>query len=349
MVGAVKSLLQAMHQIAAASILLLSIGYGAGQELPAPEGSLRQLRFSPDGRYVFAQDDSEITLLTVEPFTILFRIPTRDAIEAQFTPDSRSVVFVSSSVRVDAEKIALAKSAAQVERWSLTEHTRAAATTLPSLVCGTEKLSPDGGVLACVDLKGALHFIDIASGRTLFAKKGLGSPTIEFSPDGHFIIVKPQNPWEPDLVWNVRGRSLMKLSGPLKQLKGQGSVFIAPDKIFISEGEDVLSPRVGNARVIAFPSGQLLSQPQVLFGAFARATDRGFVIVHYFGSSLSGQNFLNRAAAVELSTGKVFVSETPALDVFSPFVVAERKKGEVGLYEIGKAVKAAVVLHTVRR
>ncbi len=66
---------------------------------------LRQVRFSPDGRYVLAQEDAGIVVLPVEPFAVLFRIPVDDAVSAQFTQDSRCVVLVSSVTRTDAQSI----------------------------------------------------------------------------------------------------------------------------------------------------------------------------------------------------------------------------------------------------
>jgi hypothetical protein len=102
---------------------------------------------------------------------ILFRIPAQDATTAQFTPDSRHVVFISSAIRVDPQRIALAKSAAHLERWSVADQTRVESVTLPMLVCGTEELSPDGALLACLDLKSTLRFVDVASGQTILEKK----------------------------------------------------------------------------------------------------------------------------------------------------------------------------------
>jgi len=344
----------------ALALLVLSMGAGAGQELHAPAGSFRQLRFSPDGRYVLAQDDVEITVLGVEHFAILFRIPAQYATDAQFTPDSGSVVFVGSAARVDSRKIALAKSAAHVEQWSIADRTRVRSTPLPAVVCGADKLSPDGGLRACLDLSGTLTFFDVASGQAVFEKKKFAPPvqifgrftraidsesaSMEFSPDGHFLIVRSDDPEGPDLAWNVREKNIVKLTGPLKQLNHHGSVFLTPDRIFISEGENALKPGVANCKVIQFPSGQLLSEPKVPFGTFSRAADPGFVVMHHFGSSLPGRSSPNRSAAVELNTGQAIISETPGLDVCGRLYVAEREKGEVGLYEFGKGLKVSCVL-----
>jgi hypothetical protein len=116
----------------------------------------------------------------------------------------------------------------------------------------------------------------------------------------------------------------VKLTGPLKQLNHHGSVFLTPDRIFLS--------------------GQLLSEPKVPSGIFSRATDPGFVVMRHFGSSLPGRSSPNRSAAVELETGQAIISETPGLDVCGRFYVAEREHGEVGLYEIGKGLKASCTL-----
>jgi hypothetical protein len=348
-----------MLRFVASLLLVFSIGSGAGQDSPTRAGSLRQLRFSPDGRYILAQSDSELAVLTVEPFTILFRIPAQFATDAEFTPDSGSVVFASSVARVDSRKIALPKSAAQVEQWSIAGRARVQSAKLPPLTCGTGRLSPDGGLFACLDLNGTLHFFDVASGQAIFEKKKFAPPSqvygrltpidsesasMEFSPDSNFLFVRSDDPEGPDIAWNVREKNLVNLTGPLKLLKHHPSVFIAPDKIFVSGGESALKPGVANCKVIAFPSGQLLSQPKLPFGIFARATDPGFVILRHFGSAIPGRSSPNRSAAVELSTQQAIVSETPALDVFGRLYAAEKEKGEVGLYEIGKGLKARCAL-----
>jgi len=119
---------------------------------------------------------------------------------------------------------------------------------------------------------------------------------------------------------------------------------VAPDKIFVSGGENPQKPGAANCKVIAFPSGQLLSEPKLPFGTFARATDPGFVILRHFGSALPGPSSPNRSAAVELSTEQAIMSDTPALDVFGRLYAAEKEKGEVGLYQIGKGLKASCAL-----
>src|SRR5690242_501472 len=127
--------LNVSRRIVAGIALALEMGMGVAAAVPALKPALQQLRFSPDGRHLLAQDDSEVTVLAVEPLTVIFRIPVQDATPAQFTPDSRNIVFVSSAIRVDPQRIALPKSDAHVERWSIADHTRVESVTLPSLGC----------------------------------------------------------------------------------------------------------------------------------------------------------------------------------------------------------------------
>jgi hypothetical protein len=77
--------------------------FGRGISLPGltkrvklnpPLGStVYHMRFSLDGKYLLAQDDSGISVMTREPFASLFRISAPSAYPAQFTPDSRQIVL----------------------------------------------------------------------------------------------------------------------------------------------------------------------------------------------------------------------------------------------------------------
>lgn len=336
----------------------------AAGDTVASNDPLLQLRFSPDGRYVIAQDRREVTVLTAEPFAILFRIPAELAHLAQFTPDSQQVVFVVSGG---------IKSGAHVERWSVTDQTLIQSAALPVLVCGTGELSPDGEVFVCLDFKSTLHIVDVASGQTMFLKKEftwlfrddyrndiygyplksgeLGSANIEFSPDSRFVLVRPKNADGKILLWNVAERSPVKLTGPLKQIKnGSTYAFMSPDRILVWNGSNKVDRARGlaHSKLIEFPAGKLLSQPNIPYGSLLFGTaNPDFAIVRPLGSIykiwLTNSPF--RAAAVQLSTGLVIISNTLALDVFSHSYVGEPNPGEVGLYEIGKGLQSKVVLH----
>ena len=107
---------------------------------------------------------------------------------------------------------------------------------------------------------------------------------------------------------------------------------------------------------MAFPSGKVLSQ--ALFPAsrgFFRSSDPGFIIIPSFGARSElvhteegravKEVSSNRTAAAQLATGRVIISETPALDVMGHFYVTQPAPDEVGLYEIGKGLLHTVALH----
>src|SRR5258706_556261 len=118
-----------MYRFALTALLSVSALRAGGGDSP-PGDSLRQLRFSPDGRYILAQDSSEITILAVQPLAVLFRISAENASNAHFTPDSHGVVFASSLLRPDSHPVedphrALrVRSNPRVERWTVANGTR---------------------------------------------------------------------------------------------------------------------------------------------------------------------------------------------------------------------------------
>ncbi|MEN3329310.1 MAG: hypothetical protein V7638_4117 [Acidobacteriota bacterium] len=68
------------------------------------------LRFSPDGNYILAQNDAGVNVLSREPFAPLFRIDTEfDTYYANFTPDSKEIVFYSDNLRIERWNIAEAQ------------------------------------------------------------------------------------------------------------------------------------------------------------------------------------------------------------------------------------------------
>ncbi|HSW38383.1 MAG TPA: M48 family metalloprotease, partial [Acidobacteriota bacterium] len=104
---------------------------------PHLRGNITHMRFSPDGNYLLAQDFSSIFVLSRNPFDFLFRIDSRDAFPAQFTPDSRHIVFHTFGLRV--------------EKWAIEEGLRAEIHEPPLLTqCLESSLSPDARHLACL-------------------------------------------------------------------------------------------------------------------------------------------------------------------------------------------------------
>ncbi len=150
-------------------------------------------------------------MLTTEPFRVLFRVGVKDTNPAEFTPDSLQVVFVSS---LSVLCLATSSSTAHLERWNVSDRTRAGFTEIGLHGCETNGLSPDGRTLACLDSEGTLRLVDVASGETAFERRNFGrlhvtwgtndigmytrgesgdrgAARIDFSPDGRFVAAVP--------------------------------------------------------------------------------------------------------------------------------------------------------------
>jgi hypothetical protein len=344
---------------------------------PAQADSLRQLRFSPDGQYVLAQDASGIAILTVSPLAVLYRTPAEFADDAQFTPDSLQFIFVSSLARADRQPIAdgqrvlLVRSAPHVERWRVADGTRIRSTEIRGLSCETEQLSQDGRTLACADSKGTLRFVDVASGETFFERKqfvkliplyrylpggfvdlpngqflgDLGEACFDFSPDGRFLTAKACGGTGTVVVCDLRDRSLLKLARHLRSMmEHTGSVFVTGSTLLIGDGPYRAKQHIKIEKLVAFPSGKILSRPRVPPNQLFRAADPGFVIARPL-AVIRKHDPNAPTFAVALRTGQVIVSHTPALDVFGRYYIAESGTGEAGLYELGKGLQATVALY----
>src|SRR5215213_868052 len=130
---------------------------------PRLQSDIRRLRFSPDGRYVLAQDDSGITVLTREPFAPVFRAEAGDARAAHFTPDSQGFVFYTDNLRVERWDIAAQKQADVKE-------------VIVRRGCLQTSISPDGKYLACFGPEFDLNLVDVSTGQSVFRKKDFWLP-----------------------------------------------------------------------------------------------------------------------------------------------------------------------------
>ncbi len=354
--------------------VLVAVGLAGGTDTAARSGSrnLRQLRFSWDGRYILAQDDSEIAVFTAHPLAILFRISTDDATDAQFTPDSTQVVFVRPITRVSPDRIAFVNSPPHVERWDVGAGARSASAQIPMLGCGTVGLSPDGHTLACEDFEGTLRILDVPSGDIVLEKKqfvklvpiysvnpiygnqelpnghflgDLGQAGFHFSPGGRLFVARPDGAGKV-LAWDVQQRQPAKLPGALGRIRNMDSTFgfVSADRVLVAY--EFEAPATVRARLVAIPSGKVLSRPRIPRGGFRTAADPHFAIIRPFGKYARYNDPNPRAAAVEIATGEVIISETRALDVFGRYYVAEPSPGVVGLYERGKGLQATIPLHS---
>lgn len=224
--------------------------------------------------------------------------------------------------------------------------------------------------------------IDISTGETVLQKQhfgkafavdspgnppqtfgDLGSASVDFSPDGRFVIALPWNARGSAVAWDLHQRREVRLRGAMKKLTTLFSLetemvasefysvsfaFVAPDRLIMSPHFDEISHATVATTLAAFPSGKVLATLKLPPGPLFRAADPGFVLIRPFGQ-YTRPDGKPRAAAVEFSSGQIIVSEAPALDVFGNKYVAELTNGGVGLYERGNGLQATVKLDELRR
>lgn len=333
-----------------------------GQDAPAPTNTksdpqpqhpkncrFRQLRFSPDGKYILAQHASGIAVLTVQPLSVLFSRYAENVSSAGFTPDSEQVWFVSRPAHVVAPQIAFAGSSAYVERWNIASATRIDMKETRLRKCESSGLSPDTRVLGCVDTAGTLRIIDVDSGDTIFEKRNFGSigvrgaADLNFSPDGRYLAAVPKHAEGAPLAWDLRAKEQVKLAGRLRKLEtGYHIAFVAPDQVMISS--TWLGTTTVNATLVEFPSGKVLSKAKLPPGQLFRAADPAFVLIRPFGWRVRDSDPVPRSSAVEFRTGQVIMSDAEALDVFGDHFIIELPDGKLGLCERGKGVQATVAI-----
>jgi hypothetical protein len=336
------------------------------RRLSLPGKRIRQLHFSHDGRFLLAQDDQGITVLSVQPLSVLFRVPAANAVFSGFSPDSRDVLFLTFGGWVGTPFDVFPGPTAHLERWSVVDRAHVKSIEIPWPACRSWGLSPDGRFLACHDTNGTLSLVDVALSVKIFEKKNFsglraatdwqyvqfghtmqgyrGGGQIEFSPNGCFVVAVPDDPLGSPFAWDMRRGEPIHLGLRLRLAGMWGLTFIGDDQLMMPNGG---SRRFAIRKLVAFPSGKKLSTFKAPPGLESQAADPNFVIVRPVTSlfQVPTNSYVNegkQAAALEFRTGQVIECDAPALDVIGQYYAAERLDGELGLYERGKGLQATV-------
>jgi hypothetical protein len=304
----------------------------------------RRLRFSHDGRYLLAQDNTGIDLIAFDPFRILFRVPAENTSRAEFTADSNQILFISGGTHATSSQLAFVGSKPHVERWAIRDQQRIEFTEIPLDACEVLELSPEGAHAACIDFAGSLRLVAVSSGETIFEKK-VGRPltrrnaadnranaTIDFSPDGRYVIFKPKIAQAIPIVWDMRDKKDVALKGHLKDVRWAAYIFAALDRLLMTYRHYGLSRIEPVTELVAFPSGELIEKLPLLRGRLSRAADPHFVLVRS-RPPLGTQAMIQ---AFDYHTGAAVTNEASVLDVFAERYVAERANGELEVFETGK-------------
>ena len=301
---------------------------------------ISSFRFSPNGKYLIAQDEGGIHVLTRAPLAVLFYLTAQDAHDAEFTPDSQSINFYNRSLRV--------------ETWSIPDQTR---TSVHEIVlrepCLQSALSFDGKTFACLNAQRELVLLDVETGATFFTKKNFFIPnflevliqslrlaaddepqdlrlvSMGFSPDGHYFVA---GHFATHVAVDLRERKEISLPASIRDLVGNGFTFMGTDRMI---AVDATSP--GKSPMVRFPSGERIDRLPLGAAVHLRAAAHGDYI-------LVGPLKEQPLGVMDLTTKSIPVSFLRnAADVFDGVMVNERLDGEIALYPVGKKEPTAMI------
>ena len=321
------------------------------QLTPPLRSDITHIKFSPDGKHLLVQDESSINVLTREPFVSLFHIEASEARHAHFTPDSQSIVFQTSNLRV--------------EKWSVQEKKLVDVKELVvNRGCLQTLLAPDGQMLACVTPNFDLRLIDVSSGKVLFEKKefftpnysefvelirgvliqridgvdlGLALLNMGFSPNGHYFAAgyyeRRSGGGETALVLELPGLTRVSVPDGVKSAIANGFTFMSDDRLVgINRENTQKSP------LMTFPEGKVLDEYELWRKNMAPAAHGDYLIIRPVKNYAAGVMDLKKKTIIK-------VNEQSALDIYDDVLVVEMRNGEVGLYKMeGNKVLATAEL-----
>lgn len=309
------------------------IGVVAKKPLAPPlRTDITRLRFSPNGDYALAQDDSSIFVLSHDPLAVLFRIDAPDAYPAEFSPDSQNIVFETKGMRV--------------ESWNIDnqEQTSIHEVAIPG-GCVQTHLSHDGKLLACLNENLDISLLDVAAGTQLFYRKAYFEPKrfgalgdllrtlvfleemrgtvlkMAFSPDDRYFMASGI---EATIAVDTSTHETVKLSGDLADLARAGFVFLSSDRVLVKNRADAK-----NSAVMEFPSGKvverLLIHPHQQLEMPSR---NGCIILRPVNEA--------RAGVLDLAAQKFLIAakKTSAIDIREQDVLLEKATGTIALFDL---------------
>jgi hypothetical protein len=296
---------------------------------------LERLRYSRDGRYILAQDESSISVLTREPFHQIFRFDAEKALPAEFSPDSQRIVFHTPGLHT--------------EEWNVKDQKLVAAhEPIARKDCVQTKISPDGRTLFCFsirqqdeDLVLDVDLLDASTGQSVLAKKGVYTLSrnnlyelllaeryslpvnivpSSFSADGNIVILSD---YSDKVAFDLRTREQIPLGGGLKGGINGAYAFLGNNKVF---GVNTFTNH--GTGVFSFPDGKQLQTISFVANALESVSSGNYVLSYDVNEYAVG--------LADLSAAKfILASKAPSMDVYDSVVLNENADGSVVLHKLG--------------
>ncbi|HEY2859116.1 MAG TPA: M48 family metalloprotease [Terracidiphilus sp.] len=281
------------------------------------------IRYSPNGAYILAQDNSRIHILSRAPLKLLFSIDAEDAENANFSPDSSRVSFQYGDRRV--------------ESWDIAKQTRISAHDLVEYRgCYVGMLAPDGKTFACLKPENegvGISLLDVDTERVFYEDKklneypGFGNHgEIAFSPDGSIMLALVGG---RSFAFDLAQRKQISLHGHLSELIAGRVAFVGNNKLAFQCGNSQTTKdgAVFNTMCFdSFPSGEKLGKFPI--------GDQWVRSISHGDQVLVGPAGENAAILIDPATGTIQRAfRLSTLDLYDQALASETAKGELALKE----------------
>jgi WD40 repeat protein len=300
------------------------------QKLASPlRPDINNLRFSPDGKYVLAQDEGGIHVLSRDPFQVLFFIEAPSADKASFSPDSKSVVFKTASLRVETWDIASQKQSSVHE-------------IVVRDGCLQSALSTDGKYFACIDKEFALQLVEVATEKELASKRNflqlssINFPSflmpelsgnsrlqlvhLNFSPDGRYFLAGTST---TEFAYDLAASRDLKLPSSIRNVMHATFTFVDSDSVLgLNDFNPAKSP------LLKFPTGEHVRDVRLAYGLNLEPTAHGRYVA-------IGPLDTGKRGFIDPTTGKMNgIVREDAGDIYDDTVVYEERDGRILLIEV---------------
>jgi hypothetical protein len=289
---------------------------------------LERLHFSRDGKYILAQDESSVFVLSRDPFKLLFRFDAEKALPAEFSPDSQRIVFHTPGLHT--------------EEWSIPDHKIIAShEPVTRQDCIQTKFSPDGRTLFCISLFDdnfpaylGLALLDPATGQVFFQKKDFFQPSYVFlwslvlsrqsinpvdimpsslSADGNTLLIGPSY---AKLAFDLRSRTPIPVGHELKSTVTGPYAFLGNDKVV------GVADNSKESGVFSFPDGKRVQTTPLGVSELHSASGGNYVFSQTIDNYAVGLADLSAARFIA-------ASKTAAMDVWDGWLINENADGSV--------------------
>jgi WD40 repeat protein len=329
---------------------------------PYLRGDIKHLQFSPDGKYILAQDASGINILKREPFSFVFRINAEEAKFANFSSDSKHISFQTYGLRV--------------EKWNIEERKPVLAREIYVRGrCWQSALSPDAKHLVCYSGDAGLEIVDVETNNRVIKKEKFYVPSffeyigwsfdlgendakevdalqMEFSPDGKYFLggrVFRFSTWgsasvpglfsmswgidadqDAFIAYDLQEKKEVKLGGELKNIVSMPFAFYSKDKIIGQHRKDA-----DKSGIFTFPAGERVEKFFMNANSYTKPHQGDYIFVRPTKSHPVG--------VYDLQTKKFVIgNKTSAFDGYGDYFVSEGKDGILDLVKFDKEAKKAI-------